>query len=280
MNTKLAYLGPQGTYAEKAAINLVQLEKLDQTTFIPCKNLLSVIEHLAKKLCDLAVVPIENSVEGGVTASLDGLWSHPNLFIKRAIVLPIRHSLISSGELEEISEVLSHPQALAQCSGWLSKHLPNALLLPTNSTAEAVRMVAGSRFRGAIASRSAKEGENLKELAFPINDVYGNRTRFILLQREKTQQHGNLASIAFSLHKNSPGALLEALSCISKLGLNMSRIESRPSKRELGEYVFFIDIEIDISSINIEHKLEKYLKPFCENLVHFGSYLSSEIDLD
>ncbi len=276
----MAFLGPEGTYAEKAAYSLIKLEKLDKPEFVPCVGLRSVIEHAAKKLCDVAVVPIENSVEGGVTATLDALWNYPNLFIRRALILPIRHCLLSSGSINEISEVLSHPQALAQCSGWLNKNLPNALQLPTNSTAEAVRMVKNSKFRAAIASKPEKSLRDLKELAYPINDVAGNRTRFVLLQHVVPLQKGNIASLAFSLKANEPGALLKALSYIANLGLNMSRIESRPSKRELGEYVFFVDLELSNSSEGSHLKLINTLEPLCEHLVNFGAYTSTEIDVN
>ena len=278
MPTQVAYLGPEGTYAEKAAYTLSKLEKLDHPVFVPCVGLRSVIEHVAKKHCEAAVVPIENSVEGGVTASLDALWCYPELFIRRALILPIRHCLLSNGPINEISEVLSHPQALAQCSGWLSDHLPNALQLPTNSTAEAVRMIGNSKFRAAIASKSANSSKQLKEVAYPINDVAGNRTRFVLLQREEINQLGDIASLAFSLRAYEPGALLKALSYIADLGLNMSRIESRPSKRELGEYIFFVDIELSNSEEAKHMQLIKILEPLCEHLVHFGAYPNSEIE--
>ena len=119
-------------------------------------------------------MPIENSVEGGVTTTLDALWKFSDININKAIVLPIKHALISDGMISEISEVLSHPQALAQCSEWLSENLPEAITLSTKSTSEAVNMVKGSSFRAAIGSKSLIEIEGLKELAFPINDVPGN----------------------------------------------------------------------------------------------------------
>jgi len=280
MATQVAYLGPKGTYAEKAAHTLAKLENIETPAFIPCVGLRSVVEQVANNSCKAAVVPIENSVEGGVSATLDGLWRHPELFIQRVIVMPIRHCLISSGSMSEISEVLSHPQALAQCSGWLNKNLSNAVQLPTNSTAEAVKMITRSKFRAAIASRSSSQVEGLKELAYPINDVAGNRTRFVLLRSNANKVNGDIASLAFSLHQNSPGALLEALSFISNLGLNMSRIESRPSKRELGEYIFFIDVELTNHEPKLYKELMNMLKPLCENLVGFGSYKNSEIDND
>jgi len=277
MPIRVAFLGPEGTYAEKAALAITELEKTSDPELIPCKGLRAVIEHLANNLCEAAVVPVENSVEGGVTATLDSLWSHPELCIQRALVLPIKHSLFSSGSLNEISEVLSHPQALAQCSEWLAINLPNALQLPTSSTAEAVKMVHGSRFRAAISSKEAGNMASLNELSFPINDIPGNRTRFLLLKKGQNQQSGNLASIAFSLKTNAPGALLKALECIAKFGFNMSRIESRPSKRELGEYIFFVDIEVPKSQHENQNDLIDALKPFCAHLVRFGVYPSTEI---
>ncbi len=280
MSSLVAYLGPKGTYAEQAADALSELENLPNRKLIPCGCLRSVINEVVNKRCHAGVIPVENSVEGGVTASLDALWVNPEISIRRAIVLPIQHALISNGNLNEISEVLSHPQALAQCSDWLTKHLPNALQLPTSSTAEAVRMSVGSKFRAAIGSRKAAKLQGLHELAFPINDVAGNRTRFLLLQNGHQVQRGDIASIAFSLHANSPGALLDALKCIARLGLNMSRIESRPSKRELGEYVFFVDVELNKNKQTIIQELINKLNPLCENLIHFGTYISTEFTIE
>jgi hypothetical protein len=121
--------------------------------------------------------------------------------------------------LEGVSEVLSHPQALAQCSQWLAQHLGSALQLPTSSTAEAARLVKGSRFRAAIASREAARDHGLEVLAYPINDVPGNCTRFLLLQRSAREETGPLASLAFSLRSNQPGALLQSLVCFAAHGL-------------------------------------------------------------
>ena len=119
MPTRLAFLGPVGTYGEQAARVLIEQDALEDVQLVPCVGLRSVVEQLAGGECDAAVVPIENSVEGGVTATLDALWSHPELCIRRALVLPIRHALLGSGPLSRVTEVLSHPQALAQCSGCL-----------------------------------------------------------------------------------------------------------------------------------------------------------------
>ena len=274
MSIRVAYLGPKGTYAEKAAKALTALEKLDSPQFLPFKGLRSVVENLANNLCEAAVVPIENSVEGGVTSTLDSLWKHKNLFIHRALVLPIKHSLMSCGSISTISEVLSHPQAIAQCSQWLNDNIPNAVHLPTNSTAEAIRMVKGSSFRAAIGSKDASADLNI--LAYPINDIEGNCTRFVLLSKNNIKTDGNKASIAFSLKSNGPGALLKALNCIADLGLNMSRIESRPSKRELGEYVFFIDLDLNNDNKKDFSKITDKLSSLCNQIINFGCYFGSE----
>ena len=276
---RVAFLGPEGTYGERAARSLMRLEAIEKPELVACLGLRSVVEHVADGRCESAVVPVENSVEGGVTAILDALWSYSNLRIRRAVVLPIRHALLSSGSLDGISEVLSHPQALAQCSGWLARHLPQAVQLPASSTAEAARMVRGSHFRAAIADRSLAGQQGLEELAYPVNDVPGNRTRFLLLQNGEVSCEGDVASLAFSLHQNAPGALIEALAAIAQLGLNMSRIESRPSKRELGEYVFFVDVELPGKATSaVLDQLTKSLQPLCEHLLHFGAYPSSVLE--
>ena len=139
-------------------------------------------------------------------------------------------------------------------------------------------MVAGSRFRAAIASRQAGAEHDLDELAFPVNDVPGNRTRFLLLQRGERRHSGDVASLAFSLQRNAPGALLEALGCLARQSLNMSRIESRPSKRELGEYVFFVDVDLIAEPSSALQDLLTDLEPLCEHLAHFGAYPSSTLN--
>ena len=177
---------------------------------------------------------------------------------------------------------MSHPQALAQCSEWLSENLPEAITLSTNSTSEAVNMVKGSKFRAAIGSKSLIEIKGLNELAFPINDVPGNCTRFVLLSKESiVNLETNVASFAFSLMSNEPGSLLKALTYIAEFGFNMSKIESRPSKRELGEYIIYVDLEInDNNSLNSLKELKKRLNPLCEHFVDFGCYLSEKINID
>ena len=272
----MAFLGPAGTYGEQACRRLAALCGSPEAERCPQATIRAVVMALLEQRVDAAVVPVENSVEGGVTSCSDLLWQSGQqgdgaLAIEHALILPIRHALLADGSLEQITEVLSHPQALAQCSGWLQQNLPQALQLPTSSTAEAARLVRGSRFRAAVASRQAGQEQGVAELAYPINDQPGNCTRFLLLRRgpQPTQAQASRTSLAFSLHANAPGALLQALEIFAARGLNMSRIESRPSKRELGEYVFFVDLEAAGPPVE---EVCAALQPLCERLSCFGSY--------
>ena len=276
MLTSMAFLGPAGTYGEQACRRLAALCGAPEAERCPQATIRAVVMALQEQRVDAAVVPVENSVEGGVTSCSDLLWQSGlqgdgALAIEHALILPIRHALLADGSLEQITEVLSHPQALAQCSGWLQQHLPQALQLPTSSTAEAARLVRGSRFRAAVASRQAGQEQGVAELAYPINDQPGNCTRFLLLRRgpQPQQADASRTSLAFSLHANAPGALLQALEIFAARGLNMSRIESRPSKRELGEYVFFVDLEA--AGVPVDEVCAA-LQPLCERLTCFGSY--------
>ena len=286
MFNALAFLGPAGTYGEQACHRLAALNNSQQARLCPQPTIRAVVNALLAGEVDGAVVPVENSVEGGVTSCLDLLWQSVQspagaLGIQQALILPIRHALLSDGSMDQITEVLSHPQALAQCAAWLQQHLPHALQLPTSSTAEAARLVQGSRFRAAVASRRAGQDQGVVELAYPINDQPGNCTRFLLLRRtpQLTAAVVHCTSLAFSLKANAPGALLEALEIFAARELNMSRIESRPSKRELGEYVFFVDLETCGDALLVAplvDQLRQSLQPLCERLTWFGTYPISD----
>lgn len=290
---RIAFLGPHGTYADTACAELARIHGWQDHRRIAGMSIQQVVHTLETNEVQAAVVPVENSVEGGVAATLDALWRQGNLRVRRALVLPIRHALVSSGSLDGISEVLSHPQALGQCSLWLAEQLPQALQLPTNSTAEAARMARGSRFRAAIASLNVAEEQGLKVLAHPINDVPNNCTRFLLLTPSDIMPSGDnndhdsasdpaemvITSLAFSLHKDRPGGLMEALRPFAERGLNLTRIESRPAKREMGEYVFFIDVH-DNQQTPVFEEAIRNLQPMCERLVNFGSYGIIDRNLD
>jgi prephenate dehydratase len=270
----LAHLGPIGTYAESAAIAwAMQLKQQteEEITLLPCPSIVQTLRMAAEQQADFAVVPVENSIEGSVTVTLDTLWQLDSLRVQQALVLPISHALLSCAEsLQHIQTVYSHPQALAQCQGWLEKYLPSVQLIPANSTTEALQFLPEDQTVAAIASQRAAELYNLPVLAHPINDHPDNCTRFWALSL-KPLSAGSHTSLAFSLPANIPGALVKPLQIFAKCGINLSRIESRPTKRSLGEYLFFIDLEASIQVDSVQSVLEE-LQNCTETLKIFGSY--------
>lgn len=273
MTLSIAHLGPAGTYTESAA--LAYAERLQQitgqdTALHPYPSIVQTLQAVTNQQTNYAVVPVENSIEGSVTVTLDTLWQLDTLRVQLALVLPISHALLSQTQtLEQIQTVYSHPQALAQCQGWLEQFLPFAQLVPVNSTTEALQHL-DDQTVAAVSSERAAQLYNLPILAHPINDHPDNCTRFWVLSLESLDT-GSHTSLAFSLPTNVPGALVKPLEIFARRGLNMSRIESRPTKRSLGEYLFFIDLESSLQSDAVQPALEE-LQSCTETLKIFGSY--------
>lgn len=274
MVVSVAYLGPPGTNAEAAALaytNKLAEEMGQKAQLCPYPSVAQTLRSLAQGLAHLAVVPIENSVEGSVSSTLDTLWQLATLQIQHALVLPISHALISCAKsLATIDTVYSHPQALAQCQGWLEQSLPSVELVPTNATTEALQYLDLDKTAGAIASPRAAQLYNLPVLACPINDFLENHTCFWVLGLQPSRG-GSHTTLAFSVPANLPGALVKPLFCFASRGINLSRIESRPTKRSLGEYFFFVDLEADAREAAVQSALEE-LATCTETLKIFGSY--------
>lgn len=273
-SVSIAYLGPSGTYTEAAALactQWVQTVFQRRSMLCPYPSIAQALKATVTGQTQLAVVPVENSIEGGVTFTLDTLWQLDTLQVQQAIVLPIAHALLSrSPSANQLQTIYSHPQALAQCQGWLERHLPSVKLVPTNSTTEAVQQVIESQTSGAIAPHRAAQLYDMPILAYPINDHPDNCTRFWILGLRSSTQ-GQYSSLAFSLPANTPGALAKVLQVFAQRNINLSRIESRPTKRSLGEYLFFIDIEAAVEAESVQSALDE-LENCTETLKIFGSY--------
>jgi len=297
MKISIAHLGPVGTNAETAALAYLKWlseETNSECTLCPYSTISQALEASACGQVDYAVVPVENSIEGSVTVTLDTLWRLDRLRIQHALVLPISHALVSKAQsFNEIQKVYSHPQALAQCQLWLGKFIPSAQLIPANSTTEALQYL-DDRSIAVISAPRAAQLYNLPVLAHPINDYPDNYTRFWILGRG-VEELGNAGesdrssksatslsldaepsncthtSLAFSVPANMPGALVKPLQVFASRGINLSRIESRPTKRSLGEYLFFMDIETDACQALVREALEE-LKIHTETLKIFGCY--------
>ncbi len=274
MGRTIAYLGPPGTYTEAAALawaDLWQTRQGESCQLCPYPSISQALQAVASGQTSLAIVPVENSIQGSVTMTLDALWELELLQIQQALVLPISHALISKATgIDEISTIYSHPQALAQCQQWLERSRPEVQLIPTNSTAEALQHLEDDQTIGAIASQRAATLHNLPILAHPINDHPDNCTRFWGISLQPSPG-GNFTSLAFDVPANTPGALVKPLQIFADRGINMSRIESRPTKRSLGEYVFFVDLEADASQETLQSALDE-LHSWTSTLKLFGSY--------
>lgn len=274
MAISIAHLGPPGTYTEAAAIaclDWLKQETGQDAILCPYPSIGQTLEAVASKEVQLAVVPIENSIEGSVTMTLDNLWQLDGLKIQRALVMPIFHALLSRAEdWDTIRVVYSHPQALAQCQKWLDKFLPKAQPIALNSTTEALQYLDGDSTIAAISSQRAAQLHHLPILTCPINDYPDNCTRFLLLGLEPSPG-GAYTSLAFSIGANQPGALVTPLQIFAQRTINLSRIESRPTKRSLGEYFFFIDLEADARADSMQSALAE-LANHTETLKIFGSY--------
>jgi prephenate dehydratase len=246
MTISIAHLGPQGTNAETAALayaKWLSKEKGQESVLCPCPSIAQTLKAVARGETELAMVPVENSTEGSVAITLDTLWELDRLQIQQELVLPIVHVLLSHGEsLQEIKTIYSHPQALAQCQKWLELRLPSVKLIPTNSTTEAVQQISNDLNAGAIAAPRASKLYNVPILAEKLNDYPDNCTRFWVVGLTPTTE-GERMSLAYSIPANLPGALMKTLQVFAGRNINLSRIESRPTKRSLGEYLFFIDLE-------------------------------------
>ncbi|PPJ64966.1 prephenate dehydratase [Cuspidothrix issatschenkoi] len=280
MTLKIAHLGPPGTYSEQAALSYLtwlnnhqEITNLKSFELCPYPTISQSLQAVAKSEAAIAVVPVENSIEGSVNMTLDTLWQLDNLKIHLALILPIQHTLISFAKsLDSIKNVYSHPQALAQCQGWISQLLPNVKVTPSNSTTEALQRLEQETTTAAISSSRAAQLYNLPILASGINDYPENCTRFWVVRSEENNISAcTHTSLAFSAPANVPGALVKALQVFAHLGINLSRIESRPTKRSLGEYLFYLDIEADVNAQIMISALEE-LQNYTEVLKIFGSY--------
>lgn len=273
MAISLAYLGPPGTNSETAALAYARIlaDTTDEEIILhPCPSIAQTIQAVATKEANLAVAPVENSTEGSVTITLDTLWQLEQLKIQQELVLPIPHVFLSRGtSLQDIHTVYSHPQALAQCQRWTAHFLPKVKLIPTNSTTEALSLIKQDHTSAAIASPRAAKLYDLPVLATNINDYPDNCTRFWVVGLNPNRI-GHKITLGFSVPANVPGSLVKPLQVFASKEINLSRIESRPTRRSLGEYLFFIDLEVENNHL-IEEALAE-LATHTEIIKVFGQY--------
>ena len=268
----LGYFGPAGTFTHQALLTISD----DEAT--PFDTVTEAVEAVRDGLVDGVVVPIENSVEGGVTATLDRLGNGDPLRIVGEVVIPVEFGLyVRAGtKLDQVRSVITHGHAAAQCRDWITAVMPNARVTEAGSTAGAAREVAkhDSTFDAAISARVAGEIYGLEELAYNIEDNPGAVTRFVhvaLPQRLPERTGADKTTLVAYMREDHPGALLEILEQFSGRGVNLCRIESRPTKTVLGSYCFNIDAEGHLHDKRMAESLMG-LKRICRDVVFLGSY--------
>lgn len=235
---RVAYLGPEGTFSQLAARHMFGL----QARYRECATIEAVFEAVLSKDAPYGVVPFENSTEGAVNMTSDALLEG-DLVIRQEYVLPITQCLLSHASLSEITTVYSHPQALGQCRSWLAKHLPRAQVVQTTSTAAAAREAQTDRRAAAIAAELASELHNLPIVRANIQDRAENATRFVVIAKEDAPPTGqDRTTIAFGVI-DQKGALRRVLTVLEDCNVNLTRIESRPSRARAWHYVFLVDVE-------------------------------------
>jgi prephenate dehydratase len=257
---RVGFLGPSGTYAEEA----LRASAPESVEEVPYATVYETVMAVQNGTVDRAVVPIENSLEGSVTTTLDTLAGEADrVRIVAEVIRPISHSLIARTgvAIDELVRVVSHPQALAQCRDFLRERVPDARAESAASTAEAVRVVASSdEPLGALGTRLAAELYGCDVLADAVEDRSDNLTRFVWLGLDGTPPQGGAAdktSIVFwGFNDESPGALVALLGEFADRGISLSKIESRPRRVRLGHYMFFADLEGGLDKSHVRDALD------------------------
>ena len=266
----IAYFGPEATFTHQAAIQRFGAS----LHYAAQKTIADVFNEVSKNRADYGVVPVENSTEGVVTHTLDMLVDS-DLKIVSQIVLPIQHCLVGKSKRSEIKRLFSHPQALAQCRGWIQQHLPEVEIIESSSTTRAAELVLTGKKSAAIASALAAERYRLKILEQGIQDNSINATRFLVLGRQCSPPTGrDRTSVMFNI-VHEVGALHRALAPFRRYRINMTKIESRPSKRRAWEYFFFVDCDGHVEDSRVAKALDQ-LGRHCNFVKVLGSYPNAD----
>ncbi|MFZ5502978.1 MAG: prephenate dehydratase [Pseudomonadota bacterium] len=263
----VAYLGPEGTFTEQAAHKRFGRALQGQS----CATIDEVFHAVEGGAAQYGMVPVENSTEGAVGRTLD-LLLHSNLKICGEVMLQVHQCLLSNeNELSLIRKVYSHPQSFGQCQGWLNAHLPHAERITASSNADAARLAATASHTAAIAGAQAGTHFKLKILAENIEDDARNTTRFLVIGKQEVAPSGKDKTSLVMSAVNRPGAVHDLLVPLAKNGVSMTKLESRPARSGLWEYVFYLDVEGHQSDANVAAALTE-LKQVAAFVKILGSY--------
>jgi chorismate mutase / prephenate dehydratase len=266
MPLKIAYLGPEASFSNLAALKRFG----SQVELAACHTIVDVFSEVERGGADYGVVPIENSIEGAITHTLD-MFVDSDLKICAQVILEVSHNLLAACGKEEIKRVYSNPNVFGQCRIWLQENLPCAELVEVSSTTLAAQIAAKEKNSACIASILAAKYYKLRNIASGIEDSPNNITRFFVIGKQETVETGNdRTSLLFSI-KDKVGALHDMLLPFKKYSINLTKIESRPSKRKAWEYYFFVDIEGHQNNPGVKKAIGE-LEGKCSFFKVLGSY--------
>ncbi len=264
---KISYLGPEATYTHISALNHFR----HSGTFVPQRNIKDIFLEVERGACQYGVVPVENSIEGAVNHTLDLLFES-DVNICAEIYHVISHDLLSeTGNIEDIKVIYSHPQPFGQCRLWLNKYLPDVVLEECSSTAHAAKKVKGLKEAAAIASSKAAQVYDLKVVESRIEDTCRNETRFLVIGKDELGVTGRDKTSIMFVTSHIPGALYKVLEPVAETGVNMVKLESRPTKNENWNYFFIMDLEGHTEDAAIK-KIINQMKHLCLFVKCLGSY--------
>jgi len=264
---KVAYLGPQATFTHLASVQKFG----SSAVYVPVHSIKEVFEEVERGRANFGVVPIENTTEGVVNHTLD-MFVDSNLLIYGEVLQEVSHHLLSKADrVEAIKRIHSHPHAFAQCRHWLETNLPNVPLSDAPSTARAAEICVDDPSAAAIASELAAQLYGLKVLKSRIEDNINNFTRFLVLSKKAPERTGRDKTSVMLSVKDRVGALYDLIRPFASHGLNLTKIESRPSRRKAWEYIFFVDVEGHLEEERVKKALEE-IKGRCLFMKILGSY--------
>jgi prephenate dehydratase len=274
---RYAYLGPEGTFTEAALLALPEAADVEA---VPFASVPAALDAVRRGDCAAAVVAMESSVEGAVTATMDQLAGGDPLVIVREALLSISFALLvrPGTSLDDVKTVASHPVAEPQCRRWLAEHLPEVRWETASSNAHAARQVRDGVYDAALAGSFAAPRYGLEVLVDGVHDVVGAQTRFVVVTAPRAVPPPtgvDKTSITVGLRDNHPGELMEILEEFAIRGVNLSRIESRPTGEGMGRYYFFIDCEGHIADARVADALMG-LHRSCANVRFLGSYARAD----
>lgn len=267
---KIAFLGPKASFTHLAALKRFG----SQVEYIACDSIADVFLEVERDTISYGVVPIENSIEGAVSHTLD-MFVDSDLKICAQIILDVSHNLLSRYPRDKIRRIYSNPQVFGQCRIWLQENMPSTELIEVSSTTRAAQIAKNEKYSACIASLLASEVYKLKIIASGIEDSPHNVTRFLVIGKTSAgKTNYDKTSVLFSI-KDRVGALHDMLVPFKKYGINLTKIESRPSKKKAWDYYFFLDLVGHLNDLKVKKALDE-LENKCKFLKMLGSYPAGE----